>query len=101
MDMRELRSVLVLLSALEVWAQPADPGEIAEMGRLYRQKGNCLACHGRAGARRLQLTDLPAPITGNRFTCGVSIFEHHRKGIDAKCAEYWGSDVERYKDFPN
>src|SRR5437660_9574718 len=44
--------LLVLFSGSVAWAQAADPSDIAEGGRLFRQKANCQACHGWAGDGR-------------------------------------------------
>jgi hypothetical protein len=41
------------------WAQAADPSDIAEGGRLFRQKANCQACHGWAGDGRKMDTQMP------------------------------------------
>jgi hypothetical protein len=51
--------MLALFSALGAWAQAADPSDIAEGGRLFRQKGNCQACHGWAGDGRKMDSQMP------------------------------------------
>src|SRR5229473_5560674 len=51
--------ILALLSGLAAWAQVADPSDIAEGGRLFRQKANCQACHGWAGDGRKMDTQMP------------------------------------------
>jgi hypothetical protein len=51
--------LLALLSASAVWAQAADPSDIAEGGRLFRQKANCQACHGWAGDGRKMDNQMP------------------------------------------
>jgi mono/diheme cytochrome c family protein len=38
--------LLALLSGSTAGAQAADPSDLAEGGRLFRQKANCQACHG-------------------------------------------------------
>jgi len=50
---------LTLLSSSLAWAQAADPSDIAEGGRLFRQKANCQACHGWAGDGRKMDTQMP------------------------------------------
>jgi len=40
-------------------AQTADASDIAEGGRLFRQKGNCQSCHGWAGDGRKMDTQMP------------------------------------------
>jgi hypothetical protein len=40
-------------------AQTPDPSDIAEGGRLFRQKGNCQACHGWAGDGRKMDSQMP------------------------------------------
>jgi hypothetical protein len=49
---RGLVTLSVLLSALSVRAQTVNSEDLAEGARLYRQKGNCQACHGWAGDGR-------------------------------------------------
>ena len=51
--------ILALLSGLAVWAQAADPSDIAEGGRLFRQKANCQAGHGWAGDGRKMDAQMP------------------------------------------
>src|SRR5215831_15046162 len=51
--------LLALLSGSAAWAQAADPSDIAEGGRLFRQKANCQACHGWAGDGRKMDTQMP------------------------------------------
>jgi Cytochrome C oxidase, cbb3-type, subunit III len=51
--------ILALLCASGAWAQAADPSDITEGGRLFRQKGNCQACHGWAGDGRKMDTQMP------------------------------------------
>jgi mono/diheme cytochrome c family protein len=51
--------MLTLLSASAAWPQAADPSDIAEGGRLFRQKANCHACHGWAGDGRKMDTQMP------------------------------------------
>jgi hypothetical protein len=51
--------LLGLLSGSVAWAQAADPSDIAEGGRLFRQKANCQACHGWAGDGRKMDTQMP------------------------------------------
>src|SRR5215831_4728191 len=51
--------LLTLSSGSVAWAQAADPSDIAEGGRLFRQKANCQACHGWAGDGRKMDTQMP------------------------------------------
>ena len=51
--------LLALFSGLVAWAQAADPSDIAEGGRLFRQKANCQSCHGWAGDGRKMDTQMP------------------------------------------
>src|SRR5262245_12001646 len=48
-----------IIAASSVWAQTPDPSEIAAGARLYRQKGNCQACHGWAGDGRKMDSQMP------------------------------------------
>ena len=52
-------ALLALLSGSIAWAQAADPSDIAEGGRLFRQKANCQACHGWAGDGRKMDAQMP------------------------------------------
>jgi len=52
-------AMLALVSGSVAWAQAADPSEIAEGGRLFRQKANCQSCHGWAGDGRKMDTQMP------------------------------------------
>jgi Cytochrome C oxidase, cbb3-type, subunit III len=52
-------ALLALFSGSVAWAQAADPSDIAEGGRLFRQKANCQACHGWAGDGRKMDTQMP------------------------------------------
>jgi Cytochrome C oxidase, cbb3-type, subunit III len=51
--------MLALFCASGAWAQAADPSDIAEGGRLFRQKANCQACHGWAGDGRKMDNQMP------------------------------------------
>jgi cbb3-type cytochrome c oxidase subunit III len=51
--------VIGLLVASTVPAQIPDAGDIAEGMRLFRQKGNCQACHGWAGDGRKMDSQMP------------------------------------------
>lgn len=51
--------LLALFSGSVASAQAADPSDIAEGGRLLRQKANCQACHGWAGDGRKMDTQMP------------------------------------------
>jgi len=51
--------LLVLFSGSVARAQAPDPSDIAEGGRLFRQKANCQACHGWAGDGRKMDTQMP------------------------------------------
>jgi hypothetical protein len=56
-----LRLCLVALAGLAVpaRAQAPDPADIAAGMRLFRQKGNCQACHGWAGDGRKMDSQMP------------------------------------------
>src|SRR5467141_4754553 len=51
--------VAALLAASAVQAQALDAADIAEGMRLFRQKGNCQACHGWAGDGRKMDSQMP------------------------------------------
>jgi mono/diheme cytochrome c family protein len=51
--------LMVLLSISSAWAQAADPSDIVEGGKLFRQKANCQACHGWAGDGRKMDNQMP------------------------------------------
>src|SRR5215831_7200736 len=51
--------LLVLFSGSVARAQAPDPSDIAEGGRLFRQKANCQACHGWAGDGRKLDSQMP------------------------------------------
>ncbi len=51
--------VVVLLAASAVQAQAPDAADVAEGMRLFRQKGNCQACHGWAGDGRKMDDQMP------------------------------------------
>jgi len=52
-------AMLQLVSVLPLPAQTADPADIAAGLRLFRQKGNCQACHGWAGDGRKMDSQMP------------------------------------------
>jgi len=52
-------AILILLSGSAAWTQAADPSDIAEGGRLFRQKANCQSCHGWAGDGRKMDSQMP------------------------------------------
>jgi mono/diheme cytochrome c family protein len=57
-------TIAALVASLQVFepqarAQAADPADIAEGMRLFRQKGNCQACHGWAGDGRKMDSQMP------------------------------------------
>jgi hypothetical protein len=52
-------AMLQLVSALPVWPQAVDPADVAAGMRLFRQKGNCQACHGWAGDGRKMDSQMP------------------------------------------
>ena len=58
-----LRAVLfvavTLAAAPTARAQIPDPADIADGMRLFRQKGNCQACHGWAGDGRKMDSQMP------------------------------------------
>jgi Cytochrome C oxidase, cbb3-type, subunit III len=157
--------MLVMSSVPAAQSQGVDPADIAYGGQLYRQKGNCQACHGWAGdgrkmdnqmpdganlrettldrqnllvtikcgrpgrempafdrlaysdgrcfglkqadlrARQLQMPDPPATLSQSEIESLVDflIAKVVGKGpMDhAKCIEYWGSDVDICREFPN
>ena len=51
--------VAALLAASAVQAQALDAADVAEGMRLFRQKGNCQACHGWAGDGRKMDNQMP------------------------------------------
>src|SRR5215469_14218220 len=51
--------LVFLFSGSVAWAQASDPSDIAEGGKLFRQKANCQACHGWAGDGRKMDTQMP------------------------------------------
>jgi hypothetical protein len=153
-----------LLVAATVQAQAPDAADIAEGMRLFRQKGNCQACHGWAGDGRkmdsqmpdganLRETPLPRDDLVTAIKCGrpgrgMPAFDKFAysdgrcygmkqadlksRGLSlpdppatlqprevelladflfakiigkgamnrARCAEYWGSEVEACSEFP-
>ena len=50
---------MVLLSTSSAWAQAADPSDIVEGGKLFRQKASCQSCHGWAGDGRKMDNQMP------------------------------------------
>jgi Cytochrome C oxidase, cbb3-type, subunit III len=52
-------AMLQLASVLPLRAQAADPADLAAGMRLFRQKGNCQACHGWAGDGRKMDSQMP------------------------------------------
>jgi hypothetical protein len=54
-----IAAILALLCGSFACAQAADPSDIAEGGRLFRQKANCQSCHGWAGDGRKMDTQMP------------------------------------------
>src|SRR5712691_5249408 len=52
-------ATLQLVSVTHSWAQTPDPADIAAGMRLFRQKGNCQACHGWAGDGRKLDSQMP------------------------------------------
>ena len=63
--MIDIRKLMVIAAALQLasiptaWAQNPDPADIAAGMRLFRQKGNCQACHGWAGDGRKMDSQMP------------------------------------------
>jgi mono/diheme cytochrome c family protein len=51
--------LLALFTESTAWAQAADPSDIVEGGKLFRQKANCQACHGWAGDGRKMDNQMP------------------------------------------
>ena len=49
----------IQVSVLPARAQSADPADIADGMRLFRQKGNCQSCHGWAGDGRKMDSQMP------------------------------------------
>src|SRR6267378_2510660 len=116
--------VVVLLAASAVQAQALDAADVAEGMRLFRQKGNCQACHGWAGdgrkmddqmpdganlreialkradlkSRELSMPDPPATLQPREIELLADFLFAKVIGkgpMDrAKCVEYWGSEVE-------
>jgi len=56
---RKVVIAATLLLAGAAWAQTPDPADIADGMRLFRQKGNCQACHGWAGDGRKLDSQMP------------------------------------------
>ena len=52
-------ATLQLVSVPHSWAQAPDPADIAAGMRLFRQKGNCEACHGWSGDGRKLDSQMP------------------------------------------
>src|SRR2546429_9793003 len=61
-----MRKLMVIAATLQLaaiataWAQNPDPADVAAGMRLFRQKGNCQACHGWAGDGRQMDSQMPA-----------------------------------------
>jgi Cytochrome C oxidase, cbb3-type, subunit III len=61
----DMRKLMVIAAALQLAAIPTaqaqnpDPADIAAGMRLFRQKGNCQACHGWAGDGRKMDSQMP------------------------------------------
>jgi mono/diheme cytochrome c family protein len=51
--------LLALFTATMAWAQAADPSDIVEGGKLFRQKASCQSCHGWAGDGRKMDNQMP------------------------------------------
>jgi mono/diheme cytochrome c family protein len=51
--------LLALSTASTAWAQAADPSDIVEGGKLFRQKASCQSCHGWAGDGRKMDNQMP------------------------------------------
>ena len=51
--------LLALCTASMAWAQAADPSDIVEGGKLFRQKASCQSCHGWAGDGRKMDNQMP------------------------------------------
>jgi mono/diheme cytochrome c family protein len=51
--------LLALFTGSTAWAQGADPSDIVEGGKLFRQKGSCQSCHGWAGDGRKMDSQMP------------------------------------------
>jgi len=158
-------AIQVIIAASPVPAQTSDPSDIAASARLYRQKGNCQACHGWAGdgrkmdsqmpdgsnlrktrlarndlietikcgrpgrdmpafdkfaysdgrcfgmkqtdlrARGLTLPDPPATLIASEIETLADFLYAKVIGKGAmnrsSCIEFWGSEVDLCKDFPN
>jgi mono/diheme cytochrome c family protein len=52
-------AALAVFSVTSAWSQAPDPSDVAEGGRLFRQKANCQSCHGWAGDGRKMDTQMP------------------------------------------
>jgi hypothetical protein len=61
----DIRKLMVIAAALQLASMPAaraqdpDPADVAAGMRLFRQKGNCQACHGWAGDGRKMDSQMP------------------------------------------
>ena len=51
--------LLTLFTGSMAWAQAADPSDIVEGGKLFRQKASCQSCHGWAGDGRKMDNQMP------------------------------------------
>src|ERR1043165_6115857 len=51
--------LLALFTVSTAWAQAADPSDIVEGGKLFRQKASCQSCHGWAGDGRKMDNQMP------------------------------------------
>jgi hypothetical protein len=50
---------LALVGSATLWSQSSDPADIAAGMRIYRQKGDCQACHGWAADGRKMDSQMP------------------------------------------
>jgi mono/diheme cytochrome c family protein len=54
-----LLALFTASTASTAWAQAADPSDIVEGGKLFRQKASCQSCHGWAGDGRKMDNQMP------------------------------------------
>jgi Cytochrome C oxidase, cbb3-type, subunit III len=105
-----LAIAVVMLGIAAARAQSADPADIADGMRLFRQKGNCQSCHGWAGDGRkmdsqmpdgadlretkLDRDDVIITIKCGRPGTGMPAFDKFAYS-DGRCYGLKGADVKR------
>src|SRR4030095_10879303 len=110
-----------IIGSLTPSAQTAPaPEDVAAGMRIYRQKADCQACHGGAadgpvrsyGMKQADLQKLGSTMPDPAATLQPREIEQVADFLFAKvvgkgpmnhaaCVEYFGSDVETCKEFPN